>query len=70
MDPTECQFDEAGEPRCRVCGGKAVETSRHPSHFEQRNGAQVAIDRVWGHCIDCRYSAWWRAKAPPPVGAS
>jgi len=70
MDPNECNFDEEGFPRCRACGGKAVETSRHLSHFEQRNGAQVGIDRVWGHCLDCRYNAWWRAERRPVATAS
>lgn len=60
MDPTECHLDEHGEPHCGMCGGRAIETSRHQSHVDFRRGAQVAIDRVWGHCQDCNANGWWR----------
>lgn len=60
MDPTECHVDEDGDPHCSVCGGKPIETSRHLSHIDQRDGARTVIDRVWGRCEKCNAEAWWR----------
>jgi hypothetical protein len=60
MDPTECHLDEHGNPHCALCGGRSVETSRHPSHVVFRQGTQVAVDRVWGRCEQCNASGWWR----------
>ena len=62
MDLTECPLDDQGEPRCGLCGGTPIESSRHPSHTDFRTGAPVAIDRVWGDCPTCNASGWWRAE--------
>ena len=64
MDPTECNLDEEGKPHCSVCGGSAIESSRHLSHFDLTTGAPVAIDRVWGHCRLCKAVGWWKAERP------
>lgn len=65
MDPTECNLDEQGQPHCSVCGGKAIASSRHLSHFDFTTGAPVAIDRVWGHCERCKAGGWWKAERGP-----
>ena len=64
MDPTECNLDDEGKPHCSVCGGSAIESSRHLSHFDLTTGAPVAIDRVWGHCRQCKAVGWWKAERP------
>jgi hypothetical protein len=65
MDPTECRLDEQGKPHCSVCGGKAIETSRHLSHIDMRSGTPVSIDRVWGRCQECNATGWWRTEPGP-----
>ena len=37
-----------------------METSRHASHIEERNGKKVDVDRVWGRCEHCNAERWWR----------
>ena len=60
MNQTECNVDEGGQARCSVCGGTALESSRHLSHFDFTTGTPVAIERVFGHCRQCNESRWWR----------
>ena len=60
MDRTECRIDEQGAPTCSQCDGKVIETSRHASHIEERNGKKVDVDRVWGRCEHCNAERWWR----------
>jgi hypothetical protein len=66
MDPTEFYVDEQGEPHCSACGSRPVETSRHASHFDQRNGKYLGIDRVWGRCEKCHAEGWWRTERRDP----
>jgi len=61
VDPTHCHVDEHGIANCARCAGRVTETSRHPSHIEERDGKRMNIDRVWGQCEHCNSEGWWRA---------
>jgi hypothetical protein len=62
LDPSEFPVDEQGEPHCSGCGSAPVETSRHASHFDRRQGSYIQIDRVWGRCEKCQSDGWWRTE--------
>ena len=67
MDRTECHIDEKGAPTCAACAGKVIETSRHASHIEERDGKKMDVDRVWGRCQHCNAEGWWRTASLRPA---